>query len=168
MICTPTTTTHASILGRILVQPMTATLTSVLTRRKRVLIADDDNILLKALSMKLRNNGYEVITTLSAVNTVSLARSMRPDLILLDINFPDDKVQADGGTCDGLVIMDWLRRLEETKTTPVIIMTGEDPKRYRSQSLAAGAVAFFHKPIRPDELLPVIRRALGEDPAGVN
>jgi len=167
MICTPIITTQASNLGHILVQPVTATLTMVSRRRKRVLIADDDNILLKALSMKLRNNGYEVITTLSSVNTISLARSTRPDLILLDINFPDDAANP-GTACDGLVIMQWLRSIDETRRTPIIIMTGEDPKRYRTQSLAAGAVAFFHKPIRPDELLPVIRRALGEDPAGLS
>jgi len=142
----------------------TATKTSPSLRRKRVLIADDDCIFLKALSMKLTNNGYEVITTRDGAGTISLARTGKPDLILLDINFPPDMAKGDGVSWDGLLIMDCLRQNEETRTTPIIVITGESPNQYRDVSLAAGALAFFHKPIRPDELLPVIRRALGEDP----
>jgi CheY-like chemotaxis protein len=127
------------------------------------LIADDNLVFLKALSMKLRNNGYEVLTTQDGAGTVHLARTGRPDLILLDINFPPDVAQGGGVSWDGFLIMEWLRRTHETRHTPVIVITGEDPCRYREPSLAAGAVAFFHKPIRPEELLPVIRRALGED-----
>jgi CheY-like chemotaxis protein len=166
MICSPTTTTHASTFELNQTLPVTATLTSPSLRRKKVLIADDNFIFLKALSMKLRNNGYEVITTQDGAGTVNLARTGRPNLILLDINFPPDVEHGGGVSWDGLLIMDWLRRMEETRNTPIIVITGEDPDRYRKPSLAAGAVAFFHKPIRPDELLPVIRRALGEDPAG--
>jgi CheY-like chemotaxis protein len=129
-----------------------------------VLIADDDCIFLKALSMKLTNNGYEVMTTRDGAGTISLARTGKPDLILLDINFPPDMAKGDGVSWDGLLIMDCLRQNEETRTTPIIVITGESPNQYRDVSLAAGALAFFHKPIRPDELLPVIRRALGEDP----
>lgn len=164
MIRCPTTTTHASILLANQTGPTTATMTSTSLRRKRVLIADDDCIFLRALSMKLTNHGYEVITTRDGAGTVSLARTGKPDLILLDINFPPDSANSDGLSWDGLVIMDCLRRSEETKTTPIIVITGENPNQYREPSLAAGALAFFHKPIRPDELLPVIRRALGEDP----
>lgn len=164
MIRCPTTTTHASILEPKPTQPVTATLTSPSLRRKKVLIADDNFIFLKALSMKLRNNGYDVITTQDGPGTVSLARTGKPDLILLDINFPADAAHGSGASWDGLLILHWLRRIEETRSTPIIVITGEDPKQYREPALAAGAVAFFHKPIRPDELLPVIRRALGEDP----
>jgi CheY-like chemotaxis protein len=142
----------------------TATKTSASLRRKRVLIADDDCIFLKALSMKLTNNGYEVMTTRDGAGTISLARTGKPDLILLDINFPPDMAKGDGVSWDGLLIMDCLRQNEETRTTPIIVITGESPNQYRDVSLAAGALAFFHKPIRPDELLPVIRRALGEEP----
>ena len=166
MICSPTTTTHASTLTASPISSSTATQTSPSLRRKKVLIADDDCIFLKALSMKLRNHGYEVLTTRDGAGTVSLARTDRPDLILLDINFPPDLAHGDGVSWDGLVIMDCLRRSEETKSTPIIVITGESPKQYREAALAAGAIAFFHKPIRPDELLPVIRRALGEDPQG--
>jgi CheY-like chemotaxis protein len=166
MICLPTTTTHASTSAASQTSPITTTMTTPSLRRKKVLIADDDFIFLKALSMKLRNHGYEVITTQDGAGAVSLARTDKPDLILLDINFPPDLAHGDGVFWDGLVIMDCLRRSEETKSTPIIVISGESPKQYREPSLAAGAIAFFHKPIRPDELLPVIRRALGEDPQG--
>ena len=164
MIRCPTTTTHASILLANQPSPRTATATAPSLRRKKVLIADDDCILLKALSMKLINNGYEVMTTSDGPGTVSMARIGKPDLILLDINFPPNLAKGDGVCWDGLLIMDCLRRSEETKNTPIIVISGENPSQYREPSLAAGAVAFFHKPIRPDQLLPVIRRVLGEDP----
>ena len=54
--------------------------------------------------------------------------------------------------------MNWLRRLEEAKDIPIIVITGGDPAKYKDRALAAGAVSFFHKPINNDELLTVIRR----------
>ena len=113
--------------------------------------------------MKLRSSGFEVITAQDGAGAVSLARANRPDLILLDINFPPDVSHGGGVFWDGLLIMGWLRRIEETKTTPIIVITGEDANRYRERSLAAGASAFLAKPIRPDQLLALVRRALGEE-----
>ena len=115
--------------------------------------------------MKLRSNGFEVITAQDGAGAVSLARSNRPDLILLDMNFPPDVAHGGGVFWDGLLIMGWLRRIDETKDTPIIVITGEDANRYRERSLAAGAIAFIAKPIRPDELVAVMRRALGEEVA---
>jgi DNA-binding response OmpR family regulator len=56
--------------------------------------------------------------------------------------------------------MNWLRRLEEAKKIPIVVITGGDPEKYKDRALAAGAVNFFHKPINNDELLTVIRQAL--------
>jgi len=61
--------------------------------------------------------------------------------------------------------MDWLKRMDEAKHIPVIIITGGDPAKYKDRSLAAGAVAFLHKPINNDELVALIRQTLGEEPA---
>jgi FixJ family two-component response regulator len=56
--------------------------------------------------------------------------------------------------------MEWLRRLDEAKHIPIIVITGGDPVKYKGRALAAGAVSFFHKPINNDELLTVIRKTL--------
>ncbi|HWI59688.1 MAG TPA: response regulator [Bacillota bacterium] len=63
---------------------------------------------------------------------------------------------------DGFLIMDWLRRLKEAQETPVIIVTGGEATTYKERALAAGAVGFFQKPVKPEALLAAIRQALGE------
>jgi len=138
----------------------TATKTSPSLRRKRVLIADDDCIFLKALSMKLTNNGYEVITTRDGAGTISLARTGKPDLILLDISFPPDVANGGRVTWDGFQIMSWLRGLKESGRTPFIIMTSGDPGQYEQAALAHGAAAFFQKPIDSKNLLLAIKQVL--------
>ena len=66
---------------------------------------------------------------------------------------------------DGFLIMDWLRRLEEAKHIPVIIITGGDPEKLKDRAMAAGAIGFFQKPINSDDLLASIRDTIGESPA---
>jgi CheY-like chemotaxis protein len=132
--------------------------------RKRILIVDDSLIILKTLSMKLKNSGYDVLTATDGGTAVSTVRHERPDLILLDISFPPDVAHGGGVAWDGFLIMGWLRRLEEGKNIPIIIITGGDPEKLKDRALAAGAIAFFQKPINTDDLLTSIRDTIGEAP----
>ena len=130
--------------------------------RKKILVVDDSPIILKTLSMKLNGSGYEVLTAADGASAVSTVRRDHPDLVLLDITFPPDVAHGGGVAWDGFLIMNWLRRIDEAKNTPVIIITGGDPAQYKDRSMAAGAVAFFQKPINTDELLETIRQIIGE------
>ncbi len=141
-----------------------AGLMPALQRPKKVLIADDSLVFLSALSMKLRSRGYQVVLCQKGARIVSMARTEKPDLILLDINFPADPTQGEEESWDGLLVLEWLARLDETKGTPVMVITGEDPARCRAKSYAAGAVGFFEKPVKPEVLLSAIRLALGQGP----
>jgi len=125
---------------------------------KRVLVVDDNEIILKTISLKLQGAGYQVITALDGAEAVAAARKESPDLVLLDISFPPD---VDGVPWDGFRIMEWFHRLETAKRTPVIIITGGDDIKFRERAIAGGAVAFFHKPIEHDDLIKVIRATLG-------
>jgi len=58
------------------------------------------------------------------------------------------------------MVLEWLRRLDEAKSLPFIIITAGDPAQYKHRALAAGAVSFFHKPINNEELLATIRQVL--------
>ena len=60
-------------------------------------------------------------------------------------------------------MIDWFRRMDEVKNIPIIIITGTDDAKYKDRALAAGAAAFFHKPINNDELLATIHKILGEN-----
>jgi len=155
MMCFPTTIALNIAPGQPTSELVADVILSAPPRRKKVLIADDSLVCLTALSMKLRSQGYEVVVCQQGARIVSTARCERPDLILLDINFPPDLAHGAEESWDGLLVLEWLRRLDETKLTPVIIMTGEDPERNRPRSFAAGAVGFMEKPVRPaDTPLP--------------
>lgn len=124
---------------------------------KKILVVDDNEIILKTISLRLQGAGYQVITALDGSEAVSAARKETPDLILLDISFPPD---VGGVEWDGFRIMEWFRRMENVKKTPVIIITGGDVTDNKERAVSGGAVAFFHKPIDHDDLLKVIRAAL--------
>lgn len=132
---------------------------------KKILVVDDNPVVLKALDIKLRSSGYEVLTAIDGSEAVRLARHEKPDLILLDISFPPDVAHGGGVGWDGFLIMDWLHRIDEAARIPVIVITGGDPVQYKSKALSAGAVAFFHKPFENDELLEVVRKTLRETAA---
>lgn len=127
--------------------------------RKKILVVDDDRIILRTLAMKLGAAGYEVITAEEGAAAVNIARQTTPDLILLDINFPPD-IFAQGVAWDGFLIIDWLRRIDAAKGIPVIIITAEDATKHLDHARAAGAVGIFHKPIDHAALIETIGRIL--------
>jgi len=135
--------------------------------RKKILIVDDSPVILSALSLKLKAQGYDTLTAVDGSAAVSAARTGHPDLILLDISFPPDVAHGGGVAWDGFLIMTWLARLEEAKHIPVIVITGGDPIKYKDRALKAGAVSFFHKPFDNDDLLTVISETLKQDTAKV-
>jgi CheY-like chemotaxis protein len=126
---------------------------------KKILVVDDNEIILKTVSLKLQGAGYQVITALDGSEAVAAARKENPDLVLLDISFPPD---VDGVPWDGFRIMEWFHRLETAKKIPVIIITGGQDAKFKERAIASGAVAFFHKPIDHDDLVKVIRSTLGD------
>ena len=131
--------------------------------QKKILVVDDSPIILKAFSNKLRASGYNVLTAQDGGTAVNLARQERPDLMVLDINFPPDVGHGGGVAWDGFLIIGWLRRMDESKDIPIIVITGDESLKYKERALAAGAVNFFHKPVDPDQLVSAIRNALGQD-----
>jgi CheY-like chemotaxis protein len=126
---------------------------------KKILVVDDNEIILKTVSLKLQGAGYQVFTALDGSEAVAAARKENPDLILLDIGFPP---AVDGVPWDGFRVMDWFHRLDSARKIPIIIITGSQDPRYKERAANSGAVAFFHKPIDHDDLLKVIRSVLGE------
>ncbi|HKI70408.1 MAG TPA: response regulator, partial [Verrucomicrobiae bacterium] len=96
--------------------------------RKKILVVDDDTVVLKAFTFKLTSKGYDVLTALEGAEAVSVVRRAKPDLILLDVSFPPDVGSGGGVVWDGFKIMDWLRRVDEAATIPIIMITGGDPE----------------------------------------
>lgn len=124
--------------------------------RQKILIVDDNPVIVKTLSMKLASSGYEVVSAADGSGAISAARKEKPALILLDINFPEEV----GVAWDGFKIIAWLQRVDEGTTTPIIIISGGDPAKFKERSLQAGAVAYFQKPVDNDKLLTLIQQTL--------
>jgi two-component system, OmpR family, KDP operon response regulator KdpE len=130
---------------------------------KKILVVDDDLVVLKAMSMKLTANGYDVVTAEDGAAAMTAVRRGHPALILLDVGFPPDVAHGGGTGWNGLQIMSWMRRFDVGKTVPVIVMTASESAKLKDQALAEGAVAFFQKPVNNDELLTTIRETLAKD-----
>jgi len=124
----------------------------------RILVVDDNPVVLKAFELKLKSLGFAVSVTANAPTVASTVESEKSELILLDINFPS------GGAMDwnGFTILQWLRRFPELARVPVIFITGSDAAKYREQALAAGAAGFFQKPVDFEQLLKRMLELLGE------
>jgi CheY-like chemotaxis protein len=126
---------------------------------KKILVVDDNEVVIKTITLKLQGAGYQVIAAMDGAEAVALARKESPDLILLDISFPAD---VGGVPWDGFRIMEWFHRLDSAKKIPVIVITGSEEPKTKERATAAGAVAFFQKPLEHDYLLKVVRATLGE------
>jgi len=129
-----------------------------------ILIVDDNEVVVKTLSMKLKASGYEVVTAPDGSAAISSVRKQPPALILLDISFPPDVAHGGGVSWDGFQILGWLNRMEEAKNVPVIIITGSDSPRLKERAMASGAAAFFQKPVDNDELVAAVQKILGPRP----
>jgi CheY-like chemotaxis protein len=119
----------------------------------KILIVEDDQDTRQLLNVRLQSSGYETAFAFDAVTAVAVAREERPDLILLDFGLP-------GG--DGAVVMERLKSFPALAHIPVIVVSAREPTATGERALIAGAAAYVQKPIDNEQLLGVIRNALGE------
>jgi CheY-like chemotaxis protein len=127
-------------------------------KNRRILIVDDNPVVLKAFELKLKSDGFAVTTTVNGAAVASSAEQAQAELIVLDVNFPP------GGAMEwnGFTVIQWLNRFPELARVPVILISGSEAAEYKEKALAAGAVAFFQKPVVYKEILEVILKTLGE------
>jgi two-component system OmpR family response regulator len=128
--------------------------------RRKILIVDDDAVIRKALTIKLESQGYAVVSAVDGADALRALREEKPDLVLLDVNYPPDIAHGGGVPWDGFLLMRWLRGIEKVGAVPIIFMTGDDPGSYRERALACGAMGIFHKPLDLIALLAAIERIL--------
>ncbi len=137
---------------------------SIAPDAKKILVVDDNKVVLKAMYFSLTSQGYRVLMAETGSETITLLRKDRPDLILLDLDFPPDAGNIGGNLRDGFLIIDWARRMCDAEKIPVIIISSTDPARYKERAEAAGIMTFFHKPVDQHKLLGAIHAILGDAP----
>ena len=111
----------------------------------RVLIADDDPQLVRALRITLASHGYDVLAAPDGAAAVALAAKLPPDLVMLDLGMP---------RLDGVGV---IRALRGWTTAPIIVVSGRTGSADKIEALDAGADDYVTKPFQIDELLARLR-----------
>ena len=115
-------------------------------RKRRILIADDDQAFLMGLAIRLRRHNFAVITANSGYDALRKAMRRRPDVIITDINMPC----GDGFTIQGrLGNLNW-------GPPPIIYVTGDKSVRMEARLWQRDAGVVFYKPLEVHELLRTI------------
>lgn len=128
--------------------------------QKKILVIDDNKVVLTTMSLILKARGYHVMIAESGADALAILRRDKPDLILLDLDFPPDVGNLGGGLRDGFLILDWARRMCDAEKIPVIIVSALDPETYKAKAQAAGIPTYFRKPVDKDKLLAAIHATL--------
>ena len=115
---------------------------------KKILVVDDEALLVKGIRFNLQNDGYEVITGTDGVEAVELARSQSPDLIVLDVMMP---------RLDGLQACSKIR---EFSNVPIILLTAKADDMDKLLGFDQGADDYLTKPFNILELKARIRAML--------
>lgn len=111
----------------------------------RILVADDDPQLVRALRITLAAHGYEVLSAPDGAAAVALAAQAHPDLVLLDLGMPH---------LDGVRVIQALRGWT---TVPILVVSGRTGSADKVEALDAGADDYLTKPFQIDELLARLR-----------
>jgi CheY-like chemotaxis protein len=125
--------------------------------RKKILVIDDDPIILQTLSFTLKSRGYQVITATDGSQAIGLMRDEQPDMMLVDVCFPPDVASGGSVPWDGFQITQWIRRFNGK--VPAILISGSEKPEYQQRASALGA-EFFQKPIDNERLLACVSSAL--------
>ena len=114
----------------------------------KILVVDDEELLLKGIRFNLQNDGYEVFTGYNGMEAVQLAKELQPDLIILDIMMPE---------MDGLTACSRIREFSEV---PIILLTAKAEDMDKLMGFEHGADDYLTKPFNVLELKARIRALL--------
>ena len=119
----------------------------------RILIADDDPQMLRALRITLTARGYEVVTASDGKAALDAAIASHPDVVVLDLGMP------------GLTGIEVIEALRGWTQIPVLVVSGRSESWDKVEALDAGADDYVTKPFSADELLARIRALARRTPA---
>ena len=122
--------------------------------KSKILIVDDDKNIIQTLKMRLETNGYRIVAASNGLEGLDKAKNGKPDLILLNVMMPQ---------LDGIMTTLRLKGGLETKSTPIIIMTGIKERDNMVLAKHVGASDYITKPFESAELLKKIENLLSEN-----
>jgi CheY-like chemotaxis protein len=114
---------------------------------KKILIIDDDPVIVKYLEAVFSDNGYATCSASSSMEGLEVVKREKPDLITLDLQMPGEW---------GPRFYRKLRKDAEVRDTPVIVVSGID-----GDHAVKDAIAFVSKPFDPEKLIGIVKNTIG-------
>ena len=134
--------------------PIAQKLSKTSTPNRTVIACIDDSPLIcQALKKVVTEAGYQFVSEMDGLRAIAVLLSRKPDLIFLDLVMPNT---------NGYEICSQLRKLSYFKTTPIVILTGNDGILDRVRAKMVGSTDFISKPVQPDVVLQTINKYLTE------
>lgn len=115
----------------------------------KILVVDDEEIVLESCRKVLQAEGFEILLADSAQHALESMRDETPALLLVDIKMPEQ---------DGVYLIREVRK--DHPDIPIILMTGYTTKETVSEAAQIGVATLIAKPFTPDELVGTVRRVL--------
>ncbi|MGH2645314.1 MAG: response regulator transcription factor [Chitinophagaceae bacterium] len=114
----------------------------------KILVAEDDPIMLKTIQLRLKKDGYEVIGVIDGKQAMSEIETIQPDIIITDIMMPYSS---------GLEIITFVKQTIPKKI-PIIILSAMGQENVVVEAFGLGADDFVTKPFSPNELSVRVKR----------
>ncbi len=122
-----------------------------MAEKKHILVVDDDVMSLRRAEFILKKTSHEILTAESGDECIQKLQSNQVDLLVLDVKMPGK---------DGLETLSEIRGMAGFEDLPVIFLTGTEDTEQMREAEALGAKDFAIKPLKPQELMDQIERAL--------
>lgn len=122
-----------------------------MSAKPKVLVCDDDPLLVELMELRLSVKGYQVETAADGVEALEKAGDTRPDLIVLDAMMP---------RADGFEVLSRLKGDPDLASIPVVMLTARKSERDIVSALDKGADDYLVKPFIPEELIARLGRLL--------
>lgn len=128
-----------------------------MSRKKKILVVDDDAFIRRPLEFILAQEGFEPVTASNGSECMDRIAAERPDLIILDVMMPGR---------DGFELCKTIKRESLYSDIPVILLSARGQGHDRERGLCLGAADFLTKPYSPSELVRRVREILAGQATG--
>jgi len=118
---------------------------------KTIFLVDDSITMLMSLESVLKRNNLKVVTATNGADALQKISAANPDLIITDLNMPG---------MDGITLIKEIKKMSTMRFKPVLMLTTESQGTKRNEAKAAGATGWLVKPVKPEELMAVIKQVV--------
>jgi two-component system chemotaxis response regulator CheY len=118
---------------------------------KTVFLVDDSTTLLMSMKAILEKAGYAVETATGGDAALKKLATLKPNILITDLNMPG---------MDGITLIKEVKKNPAFRFMPALMMTTESQQEKRTEARTAGATGWLVKPVKPEDLLGVLKKLL--------